>query len=284
MSLVVRLLRITAWALLVIGLLELISGFLTTKYFLFEWADYALVYTIHTRLMPLVFIPLFYLHSLCGLLFLIQRKIRLGTAFRWPIVAVWSVLFLMFAWLYIAEATVKPASLSTTLLPPKPLSGSQHSLRDTVTLSLSEIAKHDDKNSCWIIVGEKVYDMTAYLDYHPGGADTILPYCGRDATYGFDTKGKDKPHSPNAAALLDKFYIGEVGSILTNKAIKNEANKLANIFNRLKNSLLTGFPDANIKELKPKGKNYDAKLVYQGTVYKVTLDENGNILKIKVHD
>ncbi|PRP87041.1 cytochrome b2 [Planoprotostelium fungivorum] len=42
-----------------------------------------------------------------------------------------------------------------------------------------EVAKHKEKNDCW------VYDVTHFLDEHPGGAGTILAYAGKDATAGF---------------------------------------------------------------------------------------------------
>lgn len=36
-----------------------------------------------------------------------------------------------------------------------------------------EIAKHNNRESCWVIIDGLVYDLTRYLDRHPGG-DVIL--------------------------------------------------------------------------------------------------------------
>jgi len=38
----------------------------------------------------------------------------------------------------------------------------------------------------------KIYDITDYIDYHPGGLETLLPYAGKDITNAF---GKIKTNS-----------------------------------------------------------------------------------------
>ncbi|ETS84318.1 hypothetical protein PFICI_02343 [Pestalotiopsis fici W106-1] len=51
-------------------------------------------------------------------------------------------------------------------------------------LTAADVAKHDSKESCWVIVAGFVYDVTEFLNNHPGGAASILRYAGRmkDAT------------------------------------------------------------------------------------------------------
>ncbi|EDR09093.1 uncharacterized protein LACBIDRAFT_296363 [Laccaria bicolor S238N-H82] len=49
-------------------------------------------------------------------------------------------------------------------------------------ISGQEVAKHNSRESCWIIVHGKVYDVTEFLDEHPGGSKIILKYAGKDAT------------------------------------------------------------------------------------------------------
>ncbi|KAF8161327.1 FMN-dependent dehydrogenase-domain-containing protein [Crassisporium funariophilum] len=53
-------------------------------------------------------------------------------------------------------------------------------------LSGQEVAKHNSRESCWIIVHGKVYDVTEFLDEHPGGSKIILKYAGKDATQEYD--------------------------------------------------------------------------------------------------
>uniref|UniRef100_A0A1E1X106 Putative cytochrome b5-like heme/steroid binding domain protein n=1 Tax=Amblyomma aureolatum TaxID=187763 RepID=A0A1E1X106_9ACAR len=45
-----------------------------------------------------------------------------------------------------------------------------------------EVAKHTSENDCWCIFDGKVYDITRYLDMHPGGRRHLLEYAGMDLT------------------------------------------------------------------------------------------------------
>jgi len=72
--------------------------------------------------------------------------------------------------------------------------------------SRSEVSYHCDSDSCWIVVNNKVYDVTRFLREHPGGEDIILEHAGHDATAAFMEKG----HSRHAHALLHDYFIGEI--------------------------------------------------------------------------
>lgn len=50
----------------------------------------------------------------------------------------------------------------------------------------SEVRQHTSRKSCWIIVNNDVYDVTNFIDSHPGGPRFILNYGGRDATKAFE--------------------------------------------------------------------------------------------------
>ncbi|PFG17583.1 cytochrome b5-like protein [Propionicimonas paludicola] len=52
--------------------------------------------------------------------------------------------------------------------------------------SLAEVAKHADANSCWSAVNGKVYDLTKWINQHPGGPRRILAMCGKDASDAFN--------------------------------------------------------------------------------------------------
>lgn len=45
---------------------------------------------------------------------------------------------------------------------------------EKITLNLTEIAKHNSVNDCWLLINNKVYNVTNYLGQHPGGASTII--------------------------------------------------------------------------------------------------------------
>ncbi|RCK63428.1 Cytochrome b2, mitochondrial [Candida viswanathii] len=53
-------------------------------------------------------------------------------------------------------------------------------------LSWEEVAKHNNKDDCWVVIHGKAYDLSGFLDEHPGGLGIILKYAGKDATKAFD--------------------------------------------------------------------------------------------------
>jgi cytochrome b involved in lipid metabolism len=52
----------------------------------------------------------------------------------------------------------------------------------TEGVTLSEVKKHNHRNDCWVVINGKVYDLTNFLKSHPGGANPILSWAGRDAS------------------------------------------------------------------------------------------------------
>lgn len=72
------------------------------------------------------------------------------------------------------------------------------------TYTLEEVAEHDCEEDCWIVIDDKVYDVTPYLDFHPGGKRYILETAGTDATRGF----YEWVHSDTARGLLPKYFVG----------------------------------------------------------------------------
>ena len=46
----------------------------------------------------------------------------------------------------------------------------------------SDVSVHKKSNDCWIVVEGKVYDVSGWLDKHPGGKRIIRHYAGEDAT------------------------------------------------------------------------------------------------------
>ena len=73
------------------------------------------------------------------------------------------------------------------------------------TYTMEEVAKHNSKESCWTVIKGEVYDLTNWIDKHPGGPDKILKICGKDGTDLFVRQhgGKEKPEK-----ILESFEIG----------------------------------------------------------------------------
>lgn len=50
---------------------------------------------------------------------------------------------------------------------------------------MSAVEKNNSAVSCWSVIGEVVYDLTKWIDQHPGSAGAILSLCGIDGTNAF---------------------------------------------------------------------------------------------------
>lgn len=74
--------------------------------------------------------------------------------------------------------------------------------------SLNDVAERNGRDGAdtWIVIHDMVYDVTKYKEEHPGGAELIEEYAGRDATSGFDDFG----HSSEAKRMLKDFLVGEL--------------------------------------------------------------------------
>lgn len=96
----------------------------------------------------------------------------------------------------------RPSASATS---PKP-SASASSKPGTYTLA--DVAKHADASSCWAAINNNVYDLTRWVNQHPGGSRRILALCGRDATADFEKEhgGERRPET-----TLAGFKIGPLG-------------------------------------------------------------------------
>jgi cytochrome b5 len=74
------------------------------------------------------------------------------------------------------------------------------------TFTAAEIAKHNTEEDCWLQINGKVYNVTKYLDEHPGGPEIMLDNSGREAGEEFDDIG----HSDDAMEQMNEYLIGTV--------------------------------------------------------------------------
>ncbi|GBB88649.1 hypothetical protein RclHR1_15200006 [Rhizophagus clarus] len=70
--------------------------------------------------------------------------------------------------------------------------------------TLEELSKHNTKKSLYVCIRGIVYDVTKFIDEHPGGEEVLLDEAGRDATEAFEDVG----HSDEAHGLLKGLEIG----------------------------------------------------------------------------
>ena len=73
-------------------------------------------------------------------------------------------------------------------------------------IRLDEVSYHCTKEDGWMVIYDKVYDVTEYLERgsHPGGEDVMMEYLGYDATMAFRGVG----HSKGALRMLEKYVVG----------------------------------------------------------------------------
>lgn len=86
---------------------------------------------------------------------------------------------------------------------------------ETTTFTAAEVAERSSVDNCWTIIDGNVYDLTTYIDRHPGGAE-ILEACGVDGSRLFNNRetddgeviGSGRPHSNRALSALAELQIG----------------------------------------------------------------------------
>lgn len=91
------------------------------------------------------------------------------------------------------------------------------------TYTLAEVAANNGSNGSriWIIIKGGVYDVTDFVDSHPGGGELVTEYAGKDATKAFNQAG----HSSDATADLKKYRIGCVSEKLPVPAENRYSNQ-----------------------------------------------------------
>lgn len=72
--------------------------------------------------------------------------------------------------------------------------------------TFEEVSKHRSIKDCWLVIEGKVYDVSPFMDDHPGGDEVLLSSSGKDATADFEDIG----HSDSAKELMDKYLIGTI--------------------------------------------------------------------------
>lgn len=67
-----------------------------------------------------------------------------------------------------------------------------------------ELEQHRTESDIWIVLGKKVYDVTEYVSFHPGGVQALIEVAGTDATELF------MEYHPwvNYDSLLRKCFVG----------------------------------------------------------------------------
>ncbi|ANZ74662.1 BA75_00719T0 [Komagataella pastoris] len=74
------------------------------------------------------------------------------------------------------------------------------------TYKLKEVSKHMSSEDMWMIVHNKVYNVSPILSSHPGGSEVLFDCAGVDATLAFE----DVSHSHFAWEMMEDLYVGDL--------------------------------------------------------------------------
>src|ERR1700761_6112909 len=83
--------------------------------------------------------------------------------------------------------------------------------RTLPTIPQVDIESKNTTGSCYVTIGSKVYDVTDFLDDHPGGGDLILEYGGKDV----EEIMRDELshfHTDAAYEILEEHHVGFVAT------------------------------------------------------------------------
>jgi 4-hydroxysphinganine ceramide fatty acyl 2-hydroxylase len=81
--------------------------------------------------------------------------------------------------------------------------------RTLPTFTRAEVEAHNSTSSCYVTIGSKVYDVTDFVDDHPGGGSLIIEYGGKDVEE-ILKDATSHPHSEAAYEVLDDSLVGFV--------------------------------------------------------------------------
>ncbi|KAJ4955235.1 hypothetical protein NE237_012018 [Protea cynaroides] len=90
-----------------------------------------------------------------------------------------------------------------------------------------ELKKHNTREDLWISIQGKVYDVTNWVNDHPGGELPLLNLAGQDVTDAFVAF-----HPGSAWKYLDRFFVGYLKDFQVSEA-SQDYRRLSNEFSKL---------------------------------------------------
>ncbi|XP_056381909.1 cytochrome b5 [Hyla sarda] len=72
--------------------------------------------------------------------------------------------------------------------------------------TLEDVRKRNSAKELWLVIHGRVYDITRFVEEHPGGEEVLFEQAGADATESFEDVG----HSVDAREMLKQYYVGDL--------------------------------------------------------------------------
>lgn len=79
------------------------------------------------------------------------------------------------------------------------------------TFTAAEVATHNTAADCWVIVDGNVYNLTSFINTHPGGSSVIIAQCGNDGTASFNSG----PHTASSLSAISSLMLGALSTTST---------------------------------------------------------------------
>ncbi|KAH8812022.1 hypothetical protein F5884DRAFT_750346 [Xylogone sp. PMI_703] len=71
----------------------------------------------------------------------------------------------------------------------------------------ADVAAHTTSQSCYVTMGNRVFDVTDFVEGHPGGGELVMEYAGKDVTEILNDKDSHF-HSETAYEVLEESLVG----------------------------------------------------------------------------
>lgn len=110
------------------------------------------------------------------------------------------------------NSTVTPAGNPAVTSTNANVSTNTHTAGNTSGYTLAQVGTHASAQDCWLLIDNKVYNVTSFINQHPGGSQMITNWCGQEATQAFNTQDGNGRHSGRAQQMLGSYFIGNLQS------------------------------------------------------------------------
>ena len=94
--------------------------------------------------------------------------------------------------------TSTPAPTNTPAATPTPTA-------TTIKYTMELVRQNNSASSCWSVISENVYDLTKWINSHPGGSSAIRSLCGVDGTASYRSQHANQARPEQR---LESFLLG----------------------------------------------------------------------------
>lgn len=84
-------------------------------------------------------------------------------------------------------------------------------------LTYSDVSLHSTREDLYMVIEDKVYDVSSFVDEHPGGEEVLMDVAGKDASDAFNDVG----HSDEAREILGRLLVGDLKRLDTDEKPKS---------------------------------------------------------------